>query len=106
VVIAAQFDVFRNSSKAGVQDRPYVIVLQSGYFSDSRVRVCAPLVLPTAFTPIARLNPEFQIEGRTLLLSALKLAALPVSVLRKSVANLEDHSSTIQNAIDGLFRGI
>lgn len=103
---AAQFDVFANPSKLGRGDRPFIVVLQHNLISDSKFRLCAPLVRPAAIVAISRLNPEFLIDGQKLLLSPLELAGFTVLVLKKPVANLEAQRYAISGALDIVFHGI
>jgi toxin CcdB len=101
-----QFDVCRNPSRVGRDDRPFIVVLQSRLLQHLRTRVCAPLVREGALVPDARLNPVLKVQGRRLMLSPTELVSLPVAILGPAVANLEPDRDKITTALDLVFLGI
>ena len=102
----SQFDVHENRDEETSADFPYLVDLQSELLSSLATTVVAPLasnrVLPI---PLRRLNPEFTIEGVTLVLSIQELAGLPRAALGDVVASLREHRSDIISALDLLFTG-
>jgi len=67
-------------------------------------RVVIPLRRETQFGPKARnLNPLFAVGADNVVLDGAALAAVPVSELRKPVANLREQRALIQEALDTLF---
>jgi len=100
----AHFDVYPNPAVAERKHTPYLLDLQNDYIDGLSTRVVAPLRKATAFGPRARnLNPMFTVSEEDLVLDASTLGALPVSLLRKPVANLRDARAPIQEALDTLF---
>jgi toxin CcdB len=99
----AQFDVHRSIGplKAAI---PFVVVVQSGRFDVSRRRVVVPLVLQSAATQIEpRLNPTFEIEGKTVILNPLHLVSVPVDRLGERIGSLKIEGDRIVGAIDMLI---
>ena len=102
-----QFDVYRNLGR-NRNDIPYVVVVQSSYFGQSRRRVVVPLVSERAMQKIAELpaspiNPVFVIEDTRLILHPLEIVSVPTSFLRELVGTLADESDKIVAALDELF---
>ena len=102
----SQFDVHLNPSRAGRDDRPYVLIVQTRFFDHLSTRVCAPLVREGALKPERRLNPVLRMKGRDCYFSPTELATLPVRMLGKPVANLEEYRDRIIAALDLVFLGI
>jgi toxin CcdB len=100
----AHFDVYPNPAVAERKHTPYLLDLQNDYIDGLSTRVVAPLRKAAAFGPRARnLNPMFTVSDEDLVLDASTLGALPVSLLRKPVANLRGARVPIQEALDTLF---
>jgi toxin CcdB len=106
LVAASQFDVFPNPSSRGVAGRPLVVVIQANFLNDSAQRLVAPLVVEKDIKPMGRLNPAFDIDGQRLYFQPLEIAALPTKLLRRPIANLEEHRYRIVSAMDLVFLGI
>ena len=51
------------------------------------------------------LNPEFTVEGKTVVLHTSAIAALDETELRRPIGNLGNHQAEIQQALDTLFGG-
>jgi toxin CcdB len=102
----SQFNVYRNPSRLGREDRPFVVTLQSRYLDHFPTRVCAPLVVESAYQPLLKLNPTMRIGGRDHYFSSTELVTLPVRALGKPVANLEDQRDRIIAALDFMMLGI
>jgi hypothetical protein len=49
------------------------------------------------------LHPELTVDGKTLVMDTPSIAALPITELRRPVANLADQRILIQDALDTLF---
>lgn len=102
----AQFDVYENPDQGFTHKVPYVLALQSDLLDNLESTVVAPLWLKTAFSlPISRLTPEFNVEGRQVILSMAELAALPSRLLKPRIASLVDQRDRIVSALDMLFFG-
>lgn len=101
-----QFDVFRNPSRQSLRRVPYLLVLPTSYLLDLPLTVVAPLLEPNAFQAAGRLNPEFQVEDRFVMLSPLELANIRRTELTVPVTNLAAERDRIVSALDFLFTGI
>jgi hypothetical protein len=103
--VVKQFDVCRNPSKRGIDERPYLVIVQSDLLLETRTRVCVPLARDHALKVIPRLMPTVEIEGNKLLFVALELSIFPLSVLGPALANIEEQRYYLLNAIDRLLTG-
>jgi len=101
-----QFDVFANPSRRGSEERPYVVVVQSGFLDDVVTRVCVPLIAERFLRPMDRLNPPFEINRRKYYFHPAEIMTIPNRLLRTPVANLESHRDRIIAALDLVFTGI
>ena len=101
-----QFDVFRNPSRRGLEERPYVVAVQSPLWDDMASRICVPLIDPRFIRPQGRVNPKVNVEGRNVYLHPLEMLNVPTRLLRTSVANLESYRFQIVGALDLVFLGI
>jgi toxin CcdB len=100
----AHFDVYPNPAAGERKQTPFLLDLQNDYIAGLSTRVVAPLRKAAAFGPRARnLNPAFTVGEEEVVLDASTLGALPVSLLRKPVANLRGSRVPIQEALDTLF---
>lgn len=107
-MVTRRFDVFHNPSTASAKHIPFVLVVQSALLDDLPSRVVAPLARASAIKgPRAEtLNPDFTIASIRVVMLTQQLAAVPVALLRKQVANLESQRDAIIHALDFLFSGI
>jgi toxin CcdB len=55
--------------------------------------------------PIDHLNPQFQIERKTVYMSTAELAGVPIRALGEKVGSLKDQRNIIIAALDFLFTG-
>ena len=102
----AQFDVYVNPNEHTKKDVPYLLDLQADLLDSLATRVVAPLVRASAMgKPIDHLNPQFQIERKTVYMSAAELAGVPVGALGEKVMSLKDQRHSIIAALDFLFTG-
>ncbi|MHB1592058.1 MAG: CcdB family protein [Sulfuricella sp.] len=103
----AQFDVFRNANPASSRDISYLLEVQSDLLDVLATRVVAPLVLATEMGKAAQtLNPQFEIEGVSVVMSTSEIAGVPRRVLGDKIASLQHRSEEIIAALDLLFTGI
>jgi toxin CcdB len=102
----AQFDVFRNRSKATAHRMPYFIVLQYDLFQPIDTTVVAPLLTHQRPVPATRLNPTFVIDGTTVSLATQQLASVKRTAVGKPIASLRHESAQIIAALDALFTGL
>ena len=97
----AKFDVFRRRSGAG-----YLLDCQADLLSQLNTPFVVPL-LPAgeAPKPAARLNPVFELEGRSHVMMTQFAAAVPVTELGEKIVSLSDRDIDIINALDMLISG-
>lgn len=102
-----QFDVHRNNNPDSSQAIPYLLDLQTDFLELLATRVVAPLVLASEMGKAATvLNPRFEIEGISVVMSTAELAGVPVRALGERVLSLQDRRTEIIAALDFLFTGI
>lgn len=103
-----RFDVFRNADRASARHIPYLLVVQSELLDELPTRVVAPLVVPQALSgpPAKHLNPEFELEGKRVIMLTQQIAGVAVQRLTSRVGNLADRRHDIVRALDFLFSGV
>lgn len=103
----AQFDVYKNPNAKTRRSIPYLLDFQSDLLDPIATRVVIPLIrISKSNQPITRLNPEFEIEDTTVMLSTAELAGISKSALGKHVTSLKEQRTDIINALDVLLTGI
>lgn len=104
----AQFDVYRNANPATRARIPYLLDVQSDLLDMLATRVVVPLCKPEVLAGRAadRLSPEFEIEGRAVLMLTPELAGVPRKSLGERVANLARERVAIIGALDLVITGI
>jgi toxin CcdB len=100
----ARFDVHANPEASERKQTPYLLDVQNDFIDALSTRVVIPLRREAAFGPKARnLNPVVVVGADNVVLDTAALGAVPVSELRKPVANLRHDSAAILEALDTLF---
>ena len=100
----ARFDVYANPQASERKLTPYLLDVQNDFIDALSTRVVIPLRREAAFGPKARnLNPVLVVGADNTVLDTAALGAVPVSELRKPVANLRQDSPAILEALDTLF---
>jgi len=100
----ARFDVYANPDAGERKHTPYLLDVQNDYIDALATRVMIPLRRETVFGPPARdLNPIVRVADDSVVLDTAALGAIPVSELRKPLANLRGVQGSIQEALDTLF---
>lgn len=98
----AKFDVFRRRAGAG-----YLLDCQADLLSQLNTRFVVPLLpVEGAPKPAARLNPVFELEGKSYVMMTQFAAAVLVNELGEKVASLRDRDIEIINALDILTSGV
>lgn len=97
----AKYNVYENPDGAGL-----LLNVQADLLETLNTGLVVPLLpLPIAPLPAKRLNPLFEIDGENYVMVSQFLAAVPKSLLRKNVGNLEGRFSEITDALDLLITG-
>lgn len=97
----ARFDVYRGTGKADM-----LLDCQSDLLRDLNTRFVVPLQLPkNAPQPARRLNPVFEVEGRSYVMVTQFAAAIPVRECGSFVVSLATEDTAIMNALDMLISG-
>ena len=100
----ARFDVYANPDTSERKLVPYFLDVQNDYIDELTTRVVIPLRRESAFGPRARnLNPTVPVGADNVVLDTAALAAVPLSELRKPIANIREHRAEVLEALDTLF---
>ena len=96
-----KYDVYENPDGAGL-----LLNVQADFLESLNTRLVVPL-LPQQKAPLPakRLNPIFVIDGDNYVMVSQFLAAVPKSLLKKHIENIEDQFSEINDALDLLITG-
>jgi toxin CcdB len=101
-----QFDIVENTNPETRNEIPLLLVLQSDLFGALGTRVVAPLLPSSRRADVLdRLNPEFEINGITYILSTTELAGVPTRALGRTVATVQERRPDILAALDFLITG-
>ena len=101
----ARFDVYTNPDRQERSSIPYFLDVQNTYI-EVGTRVVIPLHAVATFRGVVRdLNPEIEVLGNPVILNTAALGAVPDTELRLPIANLSQHQTRIQGALDTLFGG-
>ena len=103
-----QFDVYRNANPASRARIPYLLDVQSDLLDPLATRVVVPLCKPEVLKGklAERLNPVFEVEGRSMAMLTPELAGVSRKMLGERIGNLADERRSIIAALDLLFTGI
>jgi toxin CcdB len=102
----AQFDVFENRNLETKESIPFILDLQAELLDSLATRLVAPLVTVAAMGKAAKhLNPQFEINGTTVIMSTAELAGVSLQALGDRVTSLKEKRAEILAALDFLFTG-
>jgi toxin CcdB len=97
----AKCDVYANPSGTGL-----LLDCQADLLSELTTRLVVPLLpLKKAPKPARRLNPVFQIEGKSYVMATQFAATVPARLLKNRIGSIAEHEIEIGNAIDMLLSG-
>ncbi|HUQ76100.1 MAG TPA: CcdB family protein [Burkholderiales bacterium] len=104
----AQFDVYRNPNPATRGRIPFLLDVQVQLLDSLATRIVVPLCKADAIggKPAERLNPQFEIDGRKVLMLTQELAGIPRKALGELAGNLVHERTHIIAALDFAFTGI
>jgi toxin CcdB len=101
----ARFDVYPNPDAAERGAVPFWLDVQNT-FIEVDTRVVVPLHAAQRFrAPVRHLNPVLLVEGRNVLMNTSAVGAVPITDLRRPVANIKSQQVLIQEALDTLLGG-
>ncbi|GIT89090.1 MULTISPECIES: CcdB family protein [Roseobacter] len=96
-----KYDVYPSPSGDG-----YLLDVQTDLLSDLNTRVVVPLLPPSkAPKPATRLNPVFELDGKSVVMVTQFMAAVPTSMLNSAVGKLDEEFEKVTAAVDMLMQG-
>ena len=103
----AQYTVYRNKNPKSKTEIPFLLDVQSNLLSELGTRVVIPLFQKKSLRikPLTKLTPEFQIDGKKLILMTPQLAGISIKELGEPVGDLTQHRIDIIAALDLLITG-
>ena len=102
-----QFDICRlKGARGATRTAGLVLILQADLMDSLETRVVAPLVPINALPTMAKLRPEFVVEGKRLRLIADRLSVLVRRDIGAVVTSARDREWDIRRALDLVFVGI
>ena len=103
----AQYTVYRNKNPKSKAQIPFLLDVQSNLLSELGTRVVIPLFQKKSLKikPLTKLTPEFQIDGKKLILMTPQLAGISIKELGEPVGDLTQHRIDIIAALDLLITG-
>ena len=102
-----QFDICRLKAARGTtRSAGLVLILQADLMDTLQTRVVAPLVPVNALPAMAKLRPEFIIDGKRLRLITDRLSVLACNDIGAVAASARDREWDIRRALDLVFVGV
>ena len=98
-----QFSVYKNENTKSNKEYPYLLNVQNDILSS--LDTCMVVPLSVTMKPIKHLNPVFEIEGNSVVMSTTQMAGIDRTMLNKKVSNLEAFRREIIDAIDFMIVG-
>jgi toxin CcdB len=104
----AQFDVYRNPSKASRDAYPFIVDIQTPVISEISTRIVIPLGRRYFFgdETLQGLTPAVTYEGDELLLLVPQIASVPSRILRDPIGSLGHFRDEIIAALDFAITGV
>ena len=103
----ARWDVYRNTSRRGELDTPYLLDVQADLLVDLHTRLVVPLRRASGIPrPIGRLQPRLRIAEVDLIMDTPMMVGAPVSALGPRQTNVADQAPLLLGASDFLLTGI
>jgi toxin CcdB len=104
----AQFTVHRNAEPTNRSTVPFLLDVQSDLLSELSTRAVVPLYTAAAMKGrVTRtLTPQFEIEGRQVVMVTPQIAGVALKMLGPAVGSLAAERAAILAALDLLITGI
>jgi len=99
----AQFSVHRNDNPHTSREYPYLLNVQNDILAS--LHTCVVVPLGVNLKPIRHLNPTFQVEGMSVVMSTAQMAGVDRAVLGKEITSLEAYRREIIDALDFMVLG-
>lgn len=96
----ARYDVYDNPAEGAL-----LLDIQADLLSELSSRVVVPLIPKSEHKQAERLNPVFCVGDEDWVMLTQYLSAVPKSVLKNKVGNLDEEHDKIVAALDMLFQG-
>jgi len=100
-----QFTVYRNKNPRTRAEMPFLVDVQSDMLSELKTRVVIPLHIKKSIKPMTTLTPEFEVDGRAVVLMTPQLAGVSMRHLGEPAGNLKQYRTEILGALDLLITG-
>ena len=102
-----QFTVYRNKNPKSKTEIPYLLDIQNNLLTQLETRVVIPMFhkKTSRMKAMAQLTPEFEIEGKKVILMTPQMAGIALENLGEVVGDLSKHRNEIVGAIDFLVTG-
>ena len=101
-----QFDVFENPDPESAETHPYFVILQADRLKELNTRIVAPLIAAKTVPGFERLMPVVSIKNKNLVIDVTNVGVIPLKLIPKPIANLEQERYRIVGAIELIFTGI
>lgn len=97
----ARFGLYPNPNDDG-----YLLDVQTDLLGDLNTRIVVPMMpVANAPKPAKRLNPVIDINGQAHVMVTQFMAAVPASMLKTAIVNLDETAEDMTNALDMVFFG-
>lgn len=96
----ARFDVFRSRN-----GQIYLLDCQADTLDYFQTRFVVPLMSEAAAKKTGRLHPDFEIQGKRLIMATQLATAISVRELGEKITNLSSQHIAIMDALDMLITG-
>ncbi|MBT8138841.1 MAG: CcdB family protein [Gammaproteobacteria bacterium] len=104
----AQFDVYKNPSRATSKYFPYLVDIQSPYLEELATRIVIPLAKAADFkqSVMKGLTPKIFFEGEDLLFLTPQISSMPRKPLKDPVGSVAHLREELLNSLDFALLGI
>ncbi|MDZ4762388.1 MAG: CcdB family protein [Alphaproteobacteria bacterium] len=98
----ARYDICELKKKGAYR---LVVMLQADVLDSLPTRLIAPLVPASSGQKATRLNPEFDVADKRMLMLTEQMVSVPSIVIGRVVGNVAEHDFEIGLALDMLLKG-
>lgn len=94
----SRYSVYKPANRKG-----FLLDCQSDWLDEFDSRVVVPLLPIFGVKNLSRLNPVFELDGQSHIMSTQLIFAIPVERIGQRVGSLEEEHLVISSALDMLF---